>query len=77
MARGFESKSVADQQESALDQPRRIEPGDPGVVNKKRRLELARADVQHRLESARADGHREMLRRALDAIEQELRGINT
>ncbi len=73
MARGFESKSVADQQESAqeLRRPREHET-DPALLLKRRKLELARADVRHRMETARAEGHREMLRRALAAIEKEL-----
>ena len=76
MARGFESKSVADQQESALEERRPGEPGDPIVVTKRRRLELARADVQHRLETVRADVHREMLQRALAALDKELGEIH-
>ena len=76
MARGFESKSVADQQESALEERRPGDPGDPETVTKRRRLELARADVRHRLEAARADGHREMLQRALAALEKELGEIH-
>ena len=53
MARGFESKSVADQQESA--QARRVtrrlgpEPSIPCSPRASRRLELARADVARRL----------------------------
>jgi hypothetical protein len=42
------------------------------VVVKRRKLELARTDVMHQLELARADAHREMLQRALQALEQEL-----
>jgi len=76
MARGFESKSVADQQESALEERRPGELGDPIVVTKRRRLELARADVQHRLETVRADVHREMLQRALAALDKELGEIH-
>lgn len=42
------------------------------VLVKRRRLELARTDVMHQLEMARAEAHREMLRRALAALDQEL-----
>lgn len=42
------------------------------VVVKRRKLELARTDVLHQLERARADAHREMLNRALHALDQEL-----
>jgi hypothetical protein len=73
MARGFESKSVADQQDSALEErpvPRDV--GDPVLLTRRRKLELARADIERRLEGAHADGYREMLRRALSAVETEL-----
>jgi len=73
MARGFESKSVADQQESAGEfRAPRQEEIDPVVLLKRRKLELARVDVKHRMETAQVEGHREMLRRALAAIEKEL-----
>jgi hypothetical protein len=74
MARGFESKSVADQQDSALNPPIRplSDPPDPVVVKKRRGLELARADVVHQLTTARSEVHRDMLRQALQAIDREL-----
>jgi hypothetical protein len=76
MARGFESKSVADQQEQAqggVRAPR--EGGDPLVSAKRRRLELSLADVRQKLAGAAAEGHREMLRRAEAALEKDLRGL--
>ena len=74
MARGFESKSVADQQESASDKaPGRDDVApDPALVSRKRLLELSRADVKRRLALARADAHREMLQRALRALDEEI-----
>ena len=42
------------------------------LVVKRRRLELARIDVTRQLERAHAEAHREMLRRALRALDQEL-----
>ncbi len=74
MARGFESKSVADQQESAQATPaaRSLDPRDPAVLQKKRRLELSRIDVLRQLETARAEGHRATLKRALEALDREL-----
>jgi hypothetical protein len=76
MARGFESKSVADQQDSALEDrqsPREV--GDPVLLTKRRKLELAQADILRRLEGAQADGYREMLQRALTAVEKDLAGV--
>jgi hypothetical protein len=69
MARGFDSKSVADQQEAAQNKrpPRTEPPVDPH----RRKLELARVDLQHRLESATGP-YEEMLRRSLVALEDEL-----
>ena len=68
MARGFESKSVADQQEAR-------EAGKPvrgDVIPAERKtLELARADVEQRLRTATHGPHREMLQRALKAIEEQ------
>ena len=74
MARGFESKSVTSQQESALDPPLQPEgaPADPAIVRKRRFLELSRADVLRHLESARAEAHRATLTRALEALDREL-----
>jgi hypothetical protein len=78
MARGFESKSVADQQELA-DSPfrgRREQDPDPAVVNKRRGLELALADVRTKLGTAQADGHRQMLLRAEAALEKDLKALS-
>ena len=77
MARGFESKSVADQQESALSAPRPAKERnlDPLVQQKRRGLELGRADVLRQMETARADGHRQVLKKALDAIDKELKRL--
>jgi hypothetical protein len=75
MARGFESKSVADQQEQAESRthnraPREI--ADPLLAARRRRLELSLADVQRKLADASAPQHLEMLRRAQAALEKDL-----
>jgi hypothetical protein len=76
MARGFESKSVADQQESAqAEAPSRDKPIDPVRLARRKQLELSRADVERRLDEARAEGHREMLRRALQALDDEISSL--
>jgi hypothetical protein len=69
VARGFDSKSVADQQEAALN--KRPPRTDPPVDPHRRKLELARADLLRRLESA-TGSYAEMLRRSLEAVEKEL-----
>jgi hypothetical protein len=70
MARGFESKSVTDQQESAFEEPGAR--GEPGPPPRLRKLELARADLVHRIQSAGNDRYREMLRKALADVDKEL-----
>ena len=68
MARGFESKSVADAQEAMLaGKPVRADVVSP----QQKRLQLARADIEQRLRSATSAGHREMLERALKAIDEQ------
>jgi hypothetical protein len=70
MARGFESKSVADQQEARqAEKPVRADLVPPD----QKRLQLARADVEQRLKAATHGPHREMLRRALAALDEQAR----
>jgi hypothetical protein len=77
MARGFESKAVADQQESAQARPERGPEGaaDATLLTKRRKLELARADVERRLGVAVAPAHRQMLERALRALRDEIEAL--
>lgn len=72
MARGFESKSVADAQEAMLaGKPVRADV----VTPEEKRLQLARADVAQRLKAATSPAHRAMLERALEAIDEKA-GLN-
>jgi hypothetical protein len=74
MARGFESKSVADQQEAAMN-PR---PGAERRTDPRRRsLELARTDILRRLEGAASGPHRTMLERALADLDTRLSELRT
>jgi hypothetical protein len=79
MARGFESKSVADQQEEAQarvhSKRETAEEREPGLAARRRKLELARVDVVQRLERATAPAHREMLQRALKALDEDLKRL--
>ena len=73
MARGFESKSVADQQEAAFN-PR---PSGERIPSARRRsLELARIDVARRLELATSDPLRDMLKRALVDLDARIRELD-
>jgi hypothetical protein len=71
LARGFESKSVADQQESAQDKRKGADP----PPARRRTLELARVDVMKRLETAGSESYKEMLKRTLAALDKELASL--
>jgi hypothetical protein len=70
MMAGSKSAVVEEQAETGEDRE------DPAalatIVVKRRTLELARIDVTRQLDLARAEAHRVMLRRALEALDQEL-----
>jgi hypothetical protein len=72
MARGFESKSVADQQDEAQRPHSDARVGDAAATTRRRKLEMARVDVVRQLELAHVEAHREMLRRALAALDKDL-----
>ncbi len=78
MARGFESKAVADQQDAAQAEPasREAELRDPARLARLKQLQLSRADVQNRLERAQAPPHREVLLRALAALDAEIAALD-
>jgi hypothetical protein len=73
MARGFESKSVADQQEAAQNRmPPPRETKDPAVEAKRRRLELSLVDVRAKMAAAPAPHLRDMWARAEVDLVKEL-----
>ncbi len=76
MARGFESKAVADQQESAQAAPREGAAPDTALLARRRRLEMSVVDVKRRLAAAHADAHRQMLERALRALDDEIASLH-
>jgi hypothetical protein len=78
MARGFESKAVADQQEGAPERfPRREDkPADMALLARRRRLEMSVVDIKRRLGMAHADAHRQMLERALRALDDEIASLH-
>lgn len=74
MARGFESKSVTSQQESAFGAiSRERGPIDPV---KQQRRELTRADLARQLEATSSAPRREALQKALEAIDSELSALD-
>lgn len=74
MARGWESKSVeAQQADKERDQAAEVvTPIDPAKSAHRRTLELARARAHADLRAARHPAHREMLERAIRAIDEQL-----
>jgi hypothetical protein len=77
VARGFESKSVIEQQEaeeSRID-AREAPTAEPSRARRRKNLELARTDILRQLEHAHAEAHRTTLRRALAAIDAELKDL--
>ncbi|MCG6922425.1 MAG: hypothetical protein LJF15_15285 [Acidobacteria bacterium] len=75
MARGAESKPVAEKQERASPSPKNASEEEAALIFRRRKLELSRKDVERRLETAQAKPHREMLRRALAALDEELASL--
>jgi len=78
MARGFESKAVADQQASAREPTpsRQDEAPDAALLARRRRLEMSVVDIKRRLGLAHADAHRQMLERALRALDDEIASLH-
>ena len=74
MARGFDSKSVAEQQEERerTQERRDNEKQKPRFSTRRRQLELSRIDVVRRLEKA-PDHLRQTLQAALDSLDEQLK----
>jgi len=76
MARGWESKSVADQQadrETLAPASGGVAPEEAARLARRRSLELARARVVAELETAVRPAHRAMLESALRALDEQIR----
>ncbi|MEA2174228.1 MAG: hypothetical protein QOD00_1820 [Blastocatellia bacterium] len=80
MARGWESKAVADQLEAAEERAREIErraqvelsPAARAQQERLASLKLSRARTLDQLERATRPAHRQMLQRTLRALENEM-----
>lgn len=83
MARGWESKAVADQMEEAeKDALRNREGGELSPEERARNerldsLKLSRARTLDQLERATREAHRTMLQRTLRALEAEMEEVET
>lgn len=77
MARGWESKSVEQQQEEAtanVARGPRLTPEQLAEKQRRRGLELSRARIAQQLEAASNPKHRQMLEAALRDLEQQIAG---
>ncbi len=77
MARGWESKSVEQQQEEAtanVARGPRLSPEQLAEKKKRRTLELSRAQIAQQLEAASNPKHRQMLETALKDLDRQLAG---
>ncbi len=77
MARGWESKSVEQQQEEATSQKSggvRLTPEQIADTNRRRGLELSRNLIVRQLEAATNPRHRQMLEAALAELDRQLQG---
>jgi hypothetical protein len=73
MARGFDTKSVSDQQDE-LQRRREAQGTQKRVVSPRRRqLELARVDLVRRLEASTDERYRASLQGALEAVDAQLK----
>jgi hypothetical protein len=85
MARGWESKNVADQLEAAEERAREMERRAQGEVSPAERarqeqlasLQLSRSRTLDQLERATRPAHREMLQRTLRALENQIEQVKS
>ena len=81
MARGWESKSVEEQQADALENRERrgryLSPEEQALRRKIDGLELSRKAILRQLESATHARHRHMLEESLAELERQIRQLET
>jgi hypothetical protein len=78
MARGWESKSIEQQQEEASAEKVRRKPLTPEQIakeNRRKGLELSRQRMAQQMETASNPKYRQMLERALADLDKELKGL--
>ena len=76
MARGWESKSVEQQQEEAAAQKlpgKHLTPEQIAEENRRKGLELSRQRILQQLQTACHSRHRQMLETALEDLERQIR----
>jgi hypothetical protein len=76
MARGWESKAIEDQQQEAERRQEMDGPRESSATDRRRTLELARAQTVRQLTLARTPAQREALERALADLDAQLRPVS-
>jgi hypothetical protein len=76
MARGWESKAVEDQQQEAERRRAQSRIRESSATDRRRTVELARAQTVSQLALARTPAQREALQRALADLEAQLREVS-
>ena len=76
MARGWESKSVEDQQQEAERRREENRNRESSATDRRRTAELARAQTVSLLALARTPAHREALERALADLDAQLSQVS-
>jgi hypothetical protein len=81
MARGWESKSVEQQQEEMAEQRKTLRaPIPPAELERNRKrdgLLLSREHLAHQLEAAKSPRHREMLEKSIAELDKQLSSLNS
>jgi hypothetical protein len=82
MARGFDSKSVEEQQAEYLarrtrPEKEKLSPEEVARVHERESLLLSRKQVESQLKLARSDQHRQMLQAALAEIDSKLQELGS
>jgi hypothetical protein len=76
MARGWESKAIEDQQQEAERRRDTDVPRESSATDRRRTLELARAQTARQLALARTATQRTALERAIADLDAQLRGVS-
>ena len=76
MARGWESKAIEDQQQEAERRRDAGGPREPSATDRRRTLELARAQTARQLALARTATQRTALERAIADLDAQLQSVS-
>jgi hypothetical protein len=75
VARGWESKAIEQQQDEASRRGESQGPREPSATDRRRSLELARAQLIARRDAARNDAQRAASLRAIEALDAEIAAL--